>query len=147
MMRQRDRNLETFFDEINCDVLPDAINKLTDDFCSLRKGDLARLLAKAFFVSAVGAIETVHVEKDAITRGQLVALLQNWGDISRGKKFKTHRPKGSFSEKREYINALVASNPNKTTKELLKLADRNIIGEMKDGTFGNHVTKARAPKL
>lgn len=53
------------------------------------------------------------------------------------------RHEGAIGETQKYINELVAANPKKTAKELNKLADKTIIGNMKDRNFANKVSAAK----
>lgn len=66
--------------------------------------------------------------------------------VEKGVKFKPRRAQGSISTETAYIHKLATDNPKLSTKALLTIADRNIIGKMADGTFANHVSKARNPK-
>ena len=63
-----------------------------------------------------------------------------------GEKFTAGKPKGSIGKKTEYIYKLATDNPDKIAKVLFGEANKNIIGNMKEGTFANHVSDARQPK-
>lgn len=73
-------------------------------------------------------------------KADLIPLAQH------GEKFPPKRPLGSISTKTKYIRQLALANPDKSAKELLRIADRNIIGIMKDDTFRNKVSQARNAK-
>jgi len=60
-----------------------------------------------------------------------------------GKKFPQGRPTGAISAPTKYINELVSEYPTKTAKDLRRLADDSIIGEMSDRTFANNVSIAK----
>ena len=60
-----------------------------------------------------------------------------------GENFKKGRKKGSFTEKTRYINQLAKDNRTWPAKMLYGQADKSIIGDMKEGTFANHITKER----
>jgi hypothetical protein len=62
-----------------------------------------------------------------------------------GEKF-ISRKKGAIGKVQAHINDLVAAHPTLTSKEIMRLADKNIIGEIKVANFSNKVTKARNPK-
>ena len=63
--------------------------------------------------------------------------------VAHGNKFTPKRKKGAKSKKTVYIESLCTNNPTLRAKELFNLADKKIIGEMKQGTFANHVSEAR----
>lgn len=65
---------------------------------------------------------------------------------SHGEKFPPRRAKGTISIKTAYIHKLATDNPDKTTKELLAIADPKIIGNMTNCRFANIVSEARNPK-
>lgn len=58
-------------------------------------------------------------------------------------KFEPKRKKGAIGDKQKHIEELVAAHPELKHKELDKLADKTIIGDMKFSTFSNNVSKAR----
>ena len=60
-----------------------------------------------------------------------------------GASFKPKRKAGALSETTKYINGLAIQHPDKSTKELLQIADTKIIGQMADTTFANKVSKAK----
>lgn len=61
----------------------------------------------------------------------------------KGVKFSPGRKAGSQSEKVKYIHELVGKNMHLSSKQLMKIADKSIIGNMTRGTFSNHVTQAK----
>lgn len=61
-------------------------------------------------------------------------------------KFASGRKKGALGKKQIHINELVKSNPGMSAKELRKIADENILGNIKDGTFENKVVEAHKQK-
>jgi hypothetical protein len=63
-----------------------------------------------------------------------------------GEKFPPRRAKGAISKKTAYIHKLATDYPDKFAKVLFGEADKSIIGNMKEGTFANHVSEARNPK-
>ena len=82
-----------------------------------------------------------------ISQAELLIEAKHSFDIAKAIKFPAGKPKGSTSSLTQYIHNLATDNPNKTVKELLQLEGvREKIGGMVDGTFANHVTKARNPK-
>ena len=66
--------------------------------------------------------------------------------VEHSNNFRTKRKKGSIGKSQEHIKSLVAAHPTLSSKEIMKLADKEIIGEIKDTTFNNKVTFARNPK-
>jgi hypothetical protein len=66
-----------------------------------------------------------------------------------GKKFQTHRPRGSVSKKTKHILMLATIHPEKSAKELYRIADKSILGEgkpMQFSTFEKKVSEARNSK-
>jgi len=71
---------------------------------------------------------------------------QDKKDIAKAEKFKPQRTKGSISKKTKYIHKLATDKPNEKALALFLAADKNIIGNMSEGTFANHISKARTTK-
>lgn len=69
-----------------------------------------------------------------------VALETIYPSTQKGRKFKPNRPRGAKSDSTKHIEKLVKSNPNLSAKELERLANKNIIGDIKSGTFANKVS-------
>lgn len=63
--------------------------------------------------------------------------------IKKGILFAPGRLKDAIGETQKYINELVANNPKKRAKELERLADKTIIGDMDSRTFANKVSEAK----
>lgn len=62
----------------------------------------------------------------------------------KGMKFSPGRAEGSISESTRHIRQLVQDNPGLPAKELKKIADSSIIGDMSFVRFQNVVSEARA---
>ncbi|MGO9446312.1 MAG: hypothetical protein ACLPXB_16280 [Thiobacillaceae bacterium] len=56
------------------------------------------------------------------------------------------RKQGAMSKAGKHIKDLALKYPDRSAKELEKLADDSIIDEMSSRTFANHVSAARNPK-
>ena len=61
----------------------------------------------------------------------------------KSENFKPGRSEGSLSNKTKYIRKLAIDNKDKKAICLFLDADKSIIGNMKEGTFANHVSRAR----
>lgn len=61
-------------------------------------------------------------------------------------RFEPKRVQGAIGRSQIHINKLVADNPGLSAKELMKLADKNIIGNISVETFSNKVSKSRTNK-
>lgn len=62
---------------------------------------------------------------------------------AKGRKFTPGKPVGATSNSTDHIFELAKNHRSLTAKELLSKADKSIIGDMAQGTFGNHVLDAR----
>lgn len=84
-------------------------------------------------------IDGVNYNKDA--EDMITAAITKV--IGKAKAFAPGKPAGAIGETQKYINELVAANPEKKAKELERLADKTIIGDMNSRTFANKVSAAK----
>ncbi|MES2498920.1 MAG: hypothetical protein V4570_00175 [Pseudomonadota bacterium] len=60
--------------------------------------------------------------------------------------FMPGRQNGAVGKKQIHVNELVNNNPGMTAKELRKIADDTILGNIAEGTFANKVVEAHKKK-
>ena len=105
-----------------------------------------KLDAASSRVSLLGVIEAI-APLDEAAKYRLLDLERKSVLVTQhGEKFATKKPKGSRSKKTLYIYKLALENPCTKAIALFIGADKNIIGNMSEGTFANHVTDAKEYK-
>ena len=122
---------------------------------TLLRGDSPEQLAGALFIVSTllkEALDLLSKSQDRIaSEGKFSKTMKYLFDATeqhrrRGLMFETKRKKGSFAELQIHINELVAANPNLKAKELMRLADKEMIVNISSRTFSNKVSIARNPK-
>jgi hypothetical protein len=85
----------------------------------------------------------------SLWRERLVAFNKHQDDIAtsplitKALIFQKNQKKGHRSARVKHIHDLVNTNKNLSAKELMQIADINVIGKMSVGTFSNHVSNAK----
>jgi hypothetical protein len=88
------------------------------------------------------------LEKEALSDRLTQNILDALGGLdadaeAKGKKFPPGRMEGATSASTDHIFELANEHRSLTAKGLFFKADKSIIGDMPQGTFGNHVIAAR----
>ena len=82
-------------------------------------------------IEAVSEVLLTHVEEKLIPAAE------------KGNKFKPGRSKGAITKATIHIKDLAKNNRSLSAKQLFSKANKSIIGNMDEGTFGNHLSDAR----
>lgn len=120
-------------------------------FCSTAQHDVSLSPSQQSAVRLL-AYCTEAIDKNAVTEQLQLWILDAYAGldfdaVAKGEIFQNGgRKKGATTAKTQHIYTLANNRPNLSAKELYALADKKIIGDMRDGTFANHVTAARKSK-
>ena len=102
-----------------------------------------------YYVSDMTTEEVAAFEKDLNEQYQQYLLDEDKANkkyakfVDTGMKFSKGKSPGAKSKKRLHIEELVKNYPNRTAKELSRLANSELIGKMTFETFQNHVSKIK----
>ena len=126
----------------NLQIELENIQKRFDEFWKKHEELTSDLLKNSLSENKMLEIILAESEFEMLEKAGIDAHIL-WNNAKKGEKFKPKRVKGAKSDSTKHIEELVKLNPNQSAKELERLADKEIIGDIQPSTFANKVSKAK----